>query len=233
MDVGARKGRSGRRVHPVPGRLDEGATAEKRRLKKRSLRVVVERAPSVLPATTEECRGGPRPCPLISCPMHLWSDVTRTGGLKLNFPDREPWEMPEHESCAVDVADAGGATLDRVGVLINLTRERVRQLQEMALGRFLAELKARGLEGALREWLGERVAKAGIFDEEMSETGGSGGGEPAEPYERVGAVARLPKIADPGVSDAQYAGAIWRLYLEKTGGSAASKEGLEPVPGGG
>jgi DNA-directed RNA polymerase sigma subunit (sigma70/sigma32) len=34
------------------------------------------------------------------------------------------------ESCALDIADRDGATLGEVGDYINLTRERIRQIEE-------------------------------------------------------------------------------------------------------
>jgi len=51
----------------------------------------------------------------------------RTGSIKINFPELEPWEL--QESCALDVADRGVHTLEEVGEILNLTRERVRQLE--------------------------------------------------------------------------------------------------------
>ena len=51
--------------------------------------------------------------------------------IKMNFDDREPWELSE--TCALDVADRGGVTLEEVGGWLNLTRERVRQLEVHAL----------------------------------------------------------------------------------------------------
>ena len=63
------------------------------------------------PRTREECADGPRPCPFVSCKHHLFIDVSaRTGAIKLNFPDLEVWDLGE--SCALDVADRGGTTLD-------------------------------------------------------------------------------------------------------------------------
>lgn len=83
------------------------------------------------PATRGECFVEERPCPWVSCKHHLYLDVTEAGGLKVNFPTLEVWEL--EETCALDVADGGGETLERVGELVNLTRERVRQVEVRAL----------------------------------------------------------------------------------------------------
>jgi Sigma-70, region 4 len=82
------------------------------------------------PRTRGECVDGPRPCPFVSCEHHLYLDALGTS-LKINFPDIEPYEM--RESCVLDIADREGATLEEVGECINLTRERVRQVEEIAL----------------------------------------------------------------------------------------------------
>jgi len=89
------------------------------------------------PRTRAECVGSARPCPYVSCRHHLYLEVTEAGSLKLNFPHLEPDELVE--SCALDVAERGGATLDAVGLLINLTRERVRQIERPALLQLRAE----------------------------------------------------------------------------------------------
>ena len=39
------------------------------------------------------------------------------------------------ETCALDVADRQGITLEEVGVIMNLTRERVRQLEMRGLSK--------------------------------------------------------------------------------------------------
>lgn len=80
------------------------------------------------PVTRVDCQGGERPCPFVSCKHHLYLDVSaRTGAIKLNFPDLEVWEMVE--TCALDVADRGGTTREEVGAIMNLTRERIRQVE--------------------------------------------------------------------------------------------------------
>lgn len=84
------------------------------------------------PDTRGECKGMPRPCPFVSCKHHLYLDVNpETGSIKINFPDKEVEEL--EETCALDVADKGGAILERCGELLNLTRERVRQIETRGL----------------------------------------------------------------------------------------------------
>ena len=84
------------------------------------------------PKTRGECLDAPRPCPFVSCKHHLYLDLDpRSGSIKLNHPTLEPWEL-EH-TCSLDEADRGGMTLDLVGKLLNLTRERIRQVETRAL----------------------------------------------------------------------------------------------------
>jgi hypothetical protein len=95
------------------------------------------------PRTRGDCADGIRPCPFVSCVHHLYLDVSaKTGAIKVNFPDLEPDELAE--SCALDVADRGGGTLEEVGGIMNLTRERVRQVEVRALARLhaVADLSA-------------------------------------------------------------------------------------------
>ncbi len=102
------------------------------------------------PRARAECLDGPRPCPYVSCQHHLYLDVSaRTGAIKLNFPDLEVWDM--NETCALDVADRGGTTLEDVGAIMNLTRERIRQVEVKAL----AKLEALRDMSALRDYIDE------------------------------------------------------------------------------
>jgi hypothetical protein len=102
------------------------------------------------PKTRAECVEGERPCPFVSCKHHLYLDVSaRTGAIKLNFPDLEVWEMTE--TCALDVADRGGTTLEEVGAIMNLTRERIRQVEVKGL----AKLQALKDMAALRDYVDE------------------------------------------------------------------------------
>jgi hypothetical protein len=84
------------------------------------------------PQTRAECAGGQRPCPWVSCKHHLYLDVNQeTGSIKLNFPDLDIAEMKD--TCSLDVADRGGITLEEVGEILNLTRERIRQVEVRGL----------------------------------------------------------------------------------------------------
>jgi hypothetical protein len=90
------------------------------------------------PQTRGDCLpggcNGERPCPWVSCKAHLALDVDeRTGSLKLNFPDVDVWEMAA--TCALDIADEGGRTLEETGVAMALTRERTRQLEVRGLAK--------------------------------------------------------------------------------------------------
>jgi Sigma-70, region 4 len=84
------------------------------------------------PASRAECREEMRPCPWVACKHHLYLDINpETGSIKINFPDLEPWELKH--TCALDVAERGGITLEEVGEIMNLTRERIRQVEVRGL----------------------------------------------------------------------------------------------------
>lgn len=84
------------------------------------------------PKTRGDCMGEMRPCPWVGCKQHLYLDVNPvTGAIRIAFPDLEPWEL-EH-TCALDVADRGGITLEEVGQITNVSRERIRQVETIAL----------------------------------------------------------------------------------------------------
>jgi len=109
-----------------------------RRITKKSIELGLAMYPPTdhgRPRTRGECEDGARPCPFVSCRYHLYLDVTRTG-IKLNFPDLEPDQLPE--TCALDVAEHGGEPLEVVGELVNVTRERCRQIEVRAFAKVQA-----------------------------------------------------------------------------------------------
>ena len=110
-------------------------TIAMKRLTREELRVGALMYPPVddiRPTTRAECRGEARPCPWVACKFHLYLDVNpETGSIKINFPDLEPWDMKD--TCSLDVAERGGITLEEVGEIMNLTRERIRQVEVRGL----------------------------------------------------------------------------------------------------
>lgn len=115
------------RVRPVRSR-----SVNVSRIPARELRLGLALYPEAVvhPATRGECKDGPRPCPMVGCKHHLYLDVNpRNGNIKLNFPDLEPEQLVV--SCALDVADRGGVTLHRLGALMNMTRQRVVQVEQI------------------------------------------------------------------------------------------------------
>lgn len=132
--VARRKGRKG---------LRRSKTLSTRRLTREEIREadeVITALEDLRPKDRGQCVTGARPCPWVSCKFHLYLDVNpETGSIKLNFPDLEVWEMPE--TCALDVADRGGITLEEVGEILNLTRERIRQVEVHGLEKLQLEYK--------------------------------------------------------------------------------------------
>ena len=124
--------RSTRRKRPVRAR-----TIPIKKMTKEQIRLGQILYPEVdheRPMLRAHCEGAERPCPFVSCKHHLYLDVNpETGSIKLNFPDIEVWEMTE--TCALDVAERGGVTLEEVGEIMNLTRERIRQLEMSGLSK--------------------------------------------------------------------------------------------------
>jgi hypothetical protein len=119
------------------------------RATQREARLALEQAEALeaeidRPHTRSDCADGPRPCPHVSCRHHLYLDVNpNTGTIKLNFPDLEVWELAY--SCALDVADLGGTAIEAVSELMNVTRERIRQIEMQALSRLAAATDANPL----------------------------------------------------------------------------------------
>lgn len=178
LDLGpeiTREQRRSRRKRDVRAR-----TISVKRMTKRELeigRLLFPESDYWKPRSRAECAEGPRPCPFVSCKHHLFIDVSpRTGAIKLNFPDLEVWDLGE--SCALDVADRGGTTLEDVGAIMNLTRERIRQVEVKAL----AKLEALSDMYALRDYVDEGpVGKRRLPTLSKEELAGKGKGKVKAP----------------------------------------------------
>lgn len=133
-DAEGEEGEGGRRKRRSRARA---RTISIRRLSKTELNLGKQLYPEMdywKPRSRAECVDMERPCPFVSCKYHLYIDVHPVrGSIKVNFPDVEVWEMTE--TCALDIADRGGITLEEVGEIMNLTRERVRQVETAGLAK--------------------------------------------------------------------------------------------------
>lgn len=113
------------------------------------------------PRNRTECVDGPRPCPWAGCRYHLALDVQPSGALLWNI-NGEIWDQ-EH-TCALDVAELGGVTLQQVANLSGITRERVRQAETRALGKLLEHPDADELRAVLVELAIASDARAAAVD---------------------------------------------------------------------
>lgn len=74
-------------------------------------------------------------CPWARCKYHLFLDPGKAvGSFKVNHPDvDDPMEL--ENPCALAIARRGALTLEEIAALMNVTRERVRQIEGRAQGR--------------------------------------------------------------------------------------------------
>lgn len=94
------------------------------------------------PKTRGDCEDGIRPCPYVACRHHTYLDVKPDGHIRYNFPALEPDQVPH--SCSLDVQQGERLTLEVVGDRVNLTRERVRLIQDEAVAKLRASAKGMG-----------------------------------------------------------------------------------------
>lgn len=71
-------------------------------------------SPRRLPLTRGDCVNGPRPCPHVTCVHHML-DAT--------------------ETCMLDVTDQGELSLQAVGNIFGISKERVQQIEERAMAK--------------------------------------------------------------------------------------------------
>lgn len=115
--------------------------------------------PSERPQTYGDCvevglGTAAQPCPFTTCGYHLAMDVSHAGTLTLNHPGREIEQLPE--TCVLRVADRGEASLQQIAAVMNCTKERVSQIEAMALHK-LQRAAAAGRFGDLGEDKGPEV----------------------------------------------------------------------------
>jgi hypothetical protein len=143
------------RVVPSARLRVRAQTVNGQKIPKRQLRAEGEAYPPEInacdpkPATYGECEarglGTVARCPYVSCKYHLALEVSpQAGSIRTIFPDRDPDAVPA--TCALGVAARGEHTLEQVGAIMNITRERVRQLEDRALAKLARAVAARRLD---------------------------------------------------------------------------------------
>lgn len=105
-----------------------------------------------------------RPCPHVSCKWHVWPELSHGGSAarrRVLPTDVAPSDL--QYSCFLDLAERGalpgygsgsGMTLEQAGAVLDLTRERVRQIEAEAL----AKLRSNGLAIGAKELMDARDA---------------------------------------------------------------------------
>jgi len=206
------------------------------------LRVLNEaEQPYERPQTRADCVDVPRPCPFVGCKHHLYLDYTKkTGNIRLNFPHLEPDQLPANGSCSLDVAEQGGVTLNVAGQMVNLTRERIRQVEAAAL-RKLRSPPTMGRAGnalsenvsALRSYADHvSVGSASPLGEQMVDTESDSTASAAEDTEARHATFNLPRFMDTSVSDEQYCASLHRVWDKWRSDRHAMAQGDRHVLGG-
>ncbi len=100
----------------------------------------------IRPRTRADCKQVRRPCIFVGCRYHLGLTINlKTGDYHINSKDGL---FRMEESCVLDVASRGASTLDVVGKALNVTRERVRQIEDKALRKLKKFSKRHRIDGS-------------------------------------------------------------------------------------
>lgn len=90
----------------------------------------------IAPQARSDCRGGPRPCPFVSCKYHLFLVIDpRKATVSHRVDASDIWEIPF--TCALDIAEMGGAEFLRVSKVLNLSVEYTLTLHNAAVSKIL------------------------------------------------------------------------------------------------
>ena len=104
------------------------------------------------PKNRGDCVKGLRPCPFISCKWHLIWELPgkeRCDIFSLSDNAVVDYILSMGETCVLDVADTREATLEEIGSLFHVTRERVRQIEAKALRKLRHPIRSRKLRNFL------------------------------------------------------------------------------------
>jgi hypothetical protein len=86
-------------------------------------------------ASGGRCTRGVEPCPRIDCRYHIHGDAR---------PSQVDAAPVPATTCSIKIADRGGMTLEAVGEILGMTRERVRQIEVSARAKLQRRLSKLG-----------------------------------------------------------------------------------------
>jgi len=99
---------------------------------------------NVFRVTQGRCMEDGDPCPRSECRHHVHNSAKESQVAKSAL---------SRNTCALKLANRGGITLDEIGDLLGLTRERVRQIEVHALGKLFRGLENRHLLDGIDDFL--------------------------------------------------------------------------------
>lgn len=133
-----------------------------------------------IPSRRADCAGGERPCTYVRCRWHTMVDVAGRGdGIIVNYDVDEL--LDGRDTCALDVADRGGSTLEEVGNALNVTRERIRQIEVKACIRALRAFKRAGITEVPEFYYQAHVLAAAAAEQSEGQIGAAGAVAPPDP----------------------------------------------------
>ncbi len=102
--------------------------------KKRKKKSIFKELDELRPKIRADCKNVPRPCPYASCRFNTFLDIHPSSGkLKILHKNCEDPADMKMDNCVLDIVDKHGAlTLEEIGTIMNITRERVRQIGDTA-----------------------------------------------------------------------------------------------------
>ena len=164
-----------------------GETESVARMSQRVLRetakeyaVEIRRAERERPRDVRECLasdlGAPgSPCPWVGCSRNTLIDVGETGSIKFRYAVRAAdgtvdvdWDRVRAfglPTC-MERVDPDGMTMEDLGAVLGVTRERIRQLETIALAR-LREVMDRDERAALRDCLAALDERADVIGAQL------------------------------------------------------------------
>lgn len=133
--------------------IDKGIERIRVNPRKRQTRYERAEHDKAFPGNRVNCVDGPRPCPWLRCRYHLALTVKRGGSITVDHN-----AMESESNCALDVAEEGAQTLERIGALMGISKQSIQYTEVEAIEKLRRRLLRKRLtrvEKFCRTLLGE------------------------------------------------------------------------------